>query len=124
MLRGEEREDLVKGTWLFGCRTAMEGSFPLNGTYFQTNEVFADHESSLCPVEVSRKLVWNLRRKFVFFGTSTQAITKGLNVGEIRALFWHGYTCVRAFDRKTLNPKSLSPRLHRKGQKKKGELQK
>jgi hypothetical protein len=31
--------DSIKGTLLVPCRTAMQGSFPLNGTYFQVNEV-------------------------------------------------------------------------------------
>jgi hypothetical protein len=32
-------EAAVRGTLLVPCRTAMKGSFPLNGTYFQVNEV-------------------------------------------------------------------------------------
>lgn len=30
---------LVRGTILIPCRIAMKGSFPLNDTYFQVNEV-------------------------------------------------------------------------------------
>jgi hypothetical protein len=84
----------------------MHGSFPLNGTYFQVNEagtsqcystlhpettcffyciilylgvlqVFADHESSLHPLQVPRSLLWSLRRRFVYFGTSVPNIFKG-----------------------------------------------
>ncbi|KAK6929086.1 Permuted single zf-CXXC unit, partial [Dillenia turbinata] len=66
----------VRGTLLIPCRTAMRGSFPLNGTYFQVNEVFADHESSLKPIEVPRAWLWNLPRRTVYFGTSVSTIFK------------------------------------------------
>ena len=92
----------------------MQQSFPLNGTYFQTNEVppplpslshpptylppspppplqvFADAASSAQPFEVPRMSVWNLPRRFVFFGTSVPSIMRGLRVEEIRAVFWQG----------------------------------
>ncbi|KAG5522214.1 hypothetical protein RHGRI_034405 [Rhododendron griersonianum] len=59
------------------CRTAMRGSFPLNDTYFQVNEMFADHESSLNPIDVPRAWIWNLPRRTVYFGTSVPTIFKG-----------------------------------------------
>ncbi|KAH1195341.1 Transcriptional activator DEMETER [Glycine max] len=34
----EANTQIVRGTLLIPCRTAMRGSFPLNGTYFQVNE--------------------------------------------------------------------------------------
>ncbi|XP_068669624.1 protein ROS1A-like isoform X2 [Aristolochia californica] len=34
----ETHSQTVRGTLLIPCRTAMRGSFPLNGTYFQVNE--------------------------------------------------------------------------------------
>ena len=89
----------------------MRGSFPLNGTYFQVNEVssacrfdlflshfivilifikkvmkmkntiptqvFADHDSSLNPIDVPREWLWNLPRRMVYFGTSIPSIFKG-----------------------------------------------
>ncbi|GMP68395.1 hypothetical protein CsSME_00028024 [Camellia sinensis var. sinensis] len=67
----------VRGTLLIPCRTAMRGSFPLNGTYFQVNEMFADHESSLNPIDVPRAWIWNLPRRTVYFGTSVSSIFKG-----------------------------------------------
>ncbi|RLM54827.1 hypothetical protein C2845_PM10G11330 [Panicum miliaceum] len=36
----EMQAQKVRGTLLIPCRTAMRGSFPLNGTYFQVNEVY------------------------------------------------------------------------------------
>ncbi|CAK9238588.1 unnamed protein product [Sphagnum troendelagicum] len=104
--------DSIKGTLLVPCRTAMQGSFPLNGTYFQVNEVFADHASSLQPIVVPRTLLWNLRRRFVFFGTSVTSIFRGMTTPEIQACFWRGYVCVRGFDRTSRAPKPLATRLH------------
>ncbi|KAL1224355.1 DNA glycosylase/AP lyase ROS1 [Cardamine amara subsp. amara] len=108
----EARSQTVRGTILIPCRTAMRGSFPLNGTYFQVNEVFADHASSLNPIDVPRDWLWELARKTVYFGTSIPSIFKGLPTDKIQQCFWKGYVCVRGFDRKTRAPKPLIARLH------------
>ncbi|XP_010516871.1 PREDICTED: protein ROS1-like [Camelina sativa] len=108
----EARSQTVRGTILIPCRTAMRGSFPLNGTYFQVNEVFADHASSLNPIDVPREWLWDLPRRTVFFGTSIPTIFKGLRTDKIQQCFWKGYVCVRGFDRKTRGPKPLIARLH------------
>ncbi|GAB2235841.1 hypothetical protein Drorol1_Dr00026282 [Drosera rotundifolia] len=103
---------IVRGTLLIPCRTAMRGSFPLNGTYFQVNEVFADHDSSLNPIAVPRHWLWNLPRRTVYFGTSVPTIFKGLTTEGIQHCFWRGYVCVRGFDQKTRAPRPLMARLH------------
>ncbi|CAA7060915.1 unnamed protein product [Microthlaspi erraticum] len=108
----ESRSQTVRGTILIPCRTALRGSFPLNGTYFQVNEVFADHASSLTPIDVPRQWVWDLHRRTVYFGTSIPTIFKGLPTETIQQCFWRGYVCVRGFDRKTRGPKPLIARLH------------
>ncbi|PIN06015.1 DNA-(apurinic or apyrimidinic site) lyase [Handroanthus impetiginosus] len=108
----EAQAQTVRGTILIPCRTAMRGSFPLNGTYFQVNEVFADDESSLNPIDVPRSLIWNLPRKTVFFGTSVSTIFKGLSTDDIQFCFWRGFVCVRGFDQKTRAPRPLKARLH------------
>lgn len=108
----EANSQIVRGTLLIPCRTAMRGSFPLNGTYFQVNEVFADHDSSLSPIDVPRHWLWNLPRRTVYFGTSIPTIFKGLNTEEIQHCFWRGYVCVRGFDQKTRAPRPLMARLH------------
>jgi hypothetical protein len=46
--------------------------------FFWFWQVFADHASSLQPIVVPRTLLWNLRRRFVFFGTSVTSIFRGL----------------------------------------------
>ncbi|XWS56333.1 hypothetical protein CRYUN_Cryun09bG0076900 [Craigia yunnanensis] len=108
----EANAQTVRGTILIPCRTAMRGSFPLNGTYFQVNEVFADHESSLNPMDVPREWIWNLPRRTVYFGTSVSTIFKGLSTEEIQYCFWKGFVCVRGFDQKTRAPRPLMARLH------------
>ncbi|XP_078436369.1 DNA glycosylase/AP lyase ROS1-like [Wolffia australiana] len=108
----ESQSQTVRGTLLIPCRTAMVGKFPLNGTYFQVNEVFADHRTSLVPLAVCRSLIWNLPRRTVYFGTSISAIFRGLAIQGIQSCFWRGFVCVRGFDRKTRGPMPLMPRLH------------
>ncbi|XP_076916157.1 DNA glycosylase/AP lyase ROS1-like [Bidens hawaiensis] len=108
----EANSQTVRGTLLIPCRTAMRGSFPLNGTYFQVNEVFADHESSLNPIDVPRAWLWNLPRRTVYFGTSIPTIFKGLTTEDIQYCFWKGFVCVRGFDQKTRAPRPLMARLH------------
>lgn len=108
----EANSQIVRGTILIPCRTAMRGSFPLNGTYFQVNEVFADHDTSLIPINVPRSLIWHLNRRTVYFGTSIPSIFKGLSTQEIQQCFWRGYVCVRGFERETRAPRPLMARLH------------
>ncbi|KAJ4834285.1 hypothetical protein Tsubulata_036459 [Turnera subulata] len=86
----EAQSQTVRGTLLIPCRTAMRGSFPLNGTYFQVNEVFADHETSKNPINVPREWIWNLPRRTVYFGTSIPTIFKGLTTEGIQQCFWRG----------------------------------
>ena len=52
----------------------FHNAFYIFGNAFQ---VFADHESSLHPLQVPRSLIWSLRRRFVYFGTSLPNIVKG-----------------------------------------------
>ncbi|XVF07747.1 hypothetical protein REPUB_Repub06bG0166500 [Reevesia pubescens] len=108
----EAESQIVRGTILIPCRTAMRGSFPLNGTYFQVNEVFADHDSSLNPIDIPREWLWNLPRRMVYFGTSIPSIFKGLTTEEIQQCFWRGFVCVRGFDQKSRAPRPLIARLH------------
>ncbi|KHN37846.1 Transcriptional activator DEMETER [Glycine soja] len=95
----EANSQTVRGTLLIPCRTATRGSFPLNGTYFQVNELFADHASSVQPIDIPREWIWNLPRRTVYFGTSVSSIFKG-------------FVCVRGFDQKERAPRPLQARLH------------
>ncbi|MED6173172.1 hypothetical protein PIB30_056768 [Stylosanthes scabra] len=110
----QEKDTLtVSGTLLIPCRTAMRGRFPLNGTYFQVNEVFADYDSMKTPIDVPRSWLWNLEKRITYFGTGASSILRGLSADEIKNCFWNGYVCVRAIDAKTGAPRPLSYRFHR-----------
>nr|XP_016496777.1 PREDICTED: protein ROS1-like [Nicotiana tabacum] len=105
--------ETVRGTLLIPCRTANRGRFPLNGTYFQVNEVFADEESTKQPIDVPRAWIWNLRRTTLYCGTSIRAIFRGMSTEEVQNCFWRGYVCLRGFNRKTRKPGPLPLDLHR-----------
>ncbi|CAA0393654.1 unnamed protein product [Arabidopsis thaliana] len=49
--------------------------------------MFADHASSLNPIDVPRELIWDLSRRTVFFGTSIPTIfkdSKEAGIQEVR----------------------------------------
>ncbi|XP_055962269.1 transcriptional activator DEMETER-like [Mercurialis annua] len=108
----ETTSKTVRGTILVPCRTAMRGRFPLNGTYFQVNEVFADHETSQNPIIVPRSSIWNLPRRTVCFGTSPNTIFKGCSLEGIQENFWKGFICVKGLEVNTGAPKPLVKRFH------------
>ncbi|KAJ7981114.1 transcriptional activator DEMETER-like [Quillaja saponaria] len=109
---GQKENNTVHGTILIPARTATGGSFPLNGTYFQTNEVFADDYTSQFPIDVPRNWIWNLPMRTTYFGTSTSTILRGSLLPEIQYCFWKGFVCVRGFDRKTRRPTRLTKTFH------------
>ncbi|KAI8524244.1 hypothetical protein RHMOL_Rhmol13G0135300 [Rhododendron molle] len=78
----DQNVQTVYGTILIPCRTATRGSFPLNGTYFQVNEVFADDETSQHPLSVPRAWIWPLRRRTLHCGAYAGAIFGDLSVEE------------------------------------------
>ncbi|KAL6878486.1 hypothetical protein ACP4OV_012656 [Aristida adscensionis] len=85
--------DTMEGTILIPCRTANRGNFPLNGTYFQQNEVFADHSSSHSPITISRNCLTGLKLCPVYFGSSIQSITKGQMKQDIGECLKTGFIC-------------------------------
>uniref|UniRef100_A0A0D9W3U2 Demeter RRM-fold domain-containing protein n=1 Tax=Leersia perrieri TaxID=77586 RepID=A0A0D9W3U2_9ORYZ len=105
-------EQNVTATVLIPCRTANHGMFPLNGTYFQENEVFADHSSSRLPIQMSWEIVQSFYRCKVYFGTSIHSVTKGQTREELRDFYNEGYICTREFDLRTRSPKLLSTEIH------------
>jgi endonuclease III len=65
-LPASEREDeMVEGMLLVTCRAALRGRFPLNGTYFQINELFADHQTAVEAITVSKHLLVTIRTFFL-----------------------------------------------------------
>ncbi|KAF5473785.1 hypothetical protein F2P56_005745 [Juglans regia] len=105
----QEYGRLCDDTECFSCNSIREAnSQTVRGTLL----VFADHNSSLNPIDVPRDWIWNLRRRTVYFGTSIPTIFKGLSTEGIQHCFWRGYVCVRGFDQKTRAPRPLMARLH------------
>nr|AVP26971.1 DEMETER-like DNA glycosylase [Salvia miltiorrhiza] len=107
-----EYQKRIKGTILIPCFTANGGRFPLNGTYFQINEVFADHESSLRPIDVPRELIWNLKRRILYCGKNITSICRGMNMAEVAYLFNRGFICSRGFDTKSRDAVAMVNRFH------------
>ncbi|KAL6511257.1 hypothetical protein OROHE_020481 [Orobanche hederae] len=105
-------EETIYGTLLLPVRTAMQGKFPLNGTYFQANEVFADDESCELPIKVSRASILDLPRATLYCGNNLSTICKGMKTHEVQSCFHRGYLCFRRFNRKTREPKPLSARFY------------
>ncbi|KAL0389123.1 UNVERIFIED_CONTAM: protein ROS1A [Sesamum calycinum] len=84
------QEDRVYGTLLVPSRTAMRGIFPLNGTYFQANEVFADDESSEIPIQVPRESIWHLPCATLYCGSNISTICRGMKTHEVQNCFRRG----------------------------------
>ncbi|KAL8034901.1 hypothetical protein ABFX02_12G060900 [Erythranthe guttata] len=105
-------EDTVNGTLLIPVRTGVRGIFPLNGTYFQANEVFADDESSQVPIKVPTESLRHLPRRTLYCGNNISAVCRGMKTHEVQKCFWKGYVCFRGFNRKTREAKPLSARFH------------
>ncbi|XP_071719236.1 DEMETER-like protein 3 [Rutidosis leptorrhynchoides] len=105
-------EETVFGTLLVPCRTATRGSFPLDGAFFQINEVFSDDESSEKLLVVPRKLLLGLTTRTLSCGTSITAIFEGMSTMDIQDCFCEGYVCIRGFNMKTREPRPLHQRFH------------
>ncbi|KAK9690094.1 hypothetical protein RND81_09G104600 [Saponaria officinalis] len=102
----------IPGTLLLPVQTTLEFKFPLNGTYFQTNEVFADSETSARPYDVPTKWIWNLKKRTLYCGTCTSSIARGTTEDEIRQCCRNGFVCTRAYNRQTRAPEDLPDMFH------------
>ncbi|CAN6287673.1 unnamed protein product [Urochloa humidicola] len=105
-------EHSVTATILIPCRTANGGVFPLNGTYYQHNEVFVDHSSSRSPIKIKRKSIDIYNQCTVYFGASIHSVTRGQTQEGIYQFYHKGYICNREFDRSTRLAKDLSAQIH------------
>ncbi|WOK93555.1 DEMETER-like protein 2 isoform X4 [Canna indica] len=112
-----QESEIFKGTILIPCRTATRGRFPLNGTYFQANEVFADDETTQNPIIFRRNLIQNLERTIIYTGNSTRGMYKEQSLEKIFTCFKNGFICTRAYDRRTGSPKPIPGILHKRGSK-------
>ncbi|GAB4822558.1 hypothetical protein N2152v2_009604 [Parachlorella kessleri] len=105
-----------EGVVLVTCRTAMQGRFPLNGTYFQMNEVFVDQATAEAPVKASLKLGYSHTRDMPTFfyyaigdpwNACIHYMAKGMTQQEVANMFGHGHVCFRAYDPLTGAPLPL-----------------
>ena len=87
--------------------TALQGSFPLNATYFQTNEVMMDaayiKRPLLVPWEEIERLAFTdhseqLPWKSLYFGFSASSICSKMGFAEVANLFHRSFLCIRAFE--------------------------
>ncbi len=98
----------VEGLLLVTCRHAMHGKFPLNGTYFQINEVFLDHSTTSNPLQLPRRDLVTSKRCQIYFGLGIHYLAKAMNQNEVAHMFSNGWVCFRAFDlEKTRAPRPL-----------------
>eukprot|EP01023_Acetabularia_acetabulum_P036806 TRINITY_DN34799_c0_g1_i3.p1 TRINITY_DN34799_c0_g1~~TRINITY_DN34799_c0_g1_i3.p1 ORF type:complete len:548 (-),score=79.90 TRINITY_DN34799_c0_g1_i3:246-1889(-) len=76
------------------------GKFPLDGTYFQPNELFLDERSLRFPV-LQENLTVDLKEMESFniaFGVSINSICRGMTARVIGKLFLNDLICIRGFN--------------------------
>ncbi|KAK7279541.1 hypothetical protein RJT34_24594 [Clitoria ternatea] len=94
--KSQDSMNLCNDQTCFSCNSIREAnSQTVRGTLL----LFADHASSIQPIDIPREWIWNLPRRTVYFGTSVSSIFKG-------------YVCVRGFDQQARTPRPLQSRLH------------
>lgn len=113
--RGEVDEAGLLALLLLPAWVTLQGSFPLNATYFQTNEVMMDSsyitKPMLVPWEEVKKLALKsngddgddpakvqLPWRSIYFGFSASSICAKMGFAEVANLFHRSSLCVRAFD--------------------------
>jgi len=94
-------------TLLVPCRRALHGRFPLNGTFFQVNELFADHKSMEEPVLLPSSSLKAQSPTKVYTGISVPSICRGMGTPEVAELFTQMAICIRAMDSASGAPRPL-----------------
>jgi endonuclease III len=97
----------VEGLLFMTCRVALKGRFPLNGTYFQMNEVFVDNSTVVEPLVLPRNLVEKCATSHVHLGLSVHFMVKGMTRESVTGMFSSDYVCFRAFEPSTGVPRPL-----------------
>jgi len=91
---------------LVPAREAMNHRFPLNGTFFQINELFlVDHDPFSLPI--CSFFFEKVHQCRIYFGTSISRITLGMDAEEIQYLFNSSFICIRSFNFERRLPASL-----------------
>ncbi|KAL1830418.1 hypothetical protein ACET3Z_000069 [Daucus carota] len=102
----------ISGTLMIPIRTANKGRFPLNGTYFQVNEVFADVESTNVPIIVPKHWLYGLERRILYCGASVSSTFRDIPMDHMHYAFTQGFYCSRGFNRKTRYTTDLHQQFH------------
>ncbi|GMH43200.1 hypothetical protein BSKO_11122 [Bryopsis sp. KO-2023] len=87
-------------------RTAMKGKFPLNGTFFQVNELFlSDIPAVYIPIAdlMESKPKW----RPVYFGSSVSHMSMGMQTREVAQMFHFGFVCNRGIEKDSNHPTPL-----------------
>ncbi|KAL0042280.1 hypothetical protein WJX77_008246 [Trebouxia sp. C0004] len=98
------KDGLAYVALLVPCRKAMKNQFPLNGTFFQVNEVFLDQATITHPMQVPEARMKEWRRRGVYSGVQAASICRGMRQGEVAYLFNQACICVRAYNSTTGMP--------------------
>ncbi|KAA6429454.1 MAG: DNA glycosylase, partial [Trebouxia sp. A1-2] len=101
------KDGLAYVALLVPCRKAMRNQFPLNGTFFQVNEVFLDQATITQPLQVPEATMKGWRRRRVYSGVQAASICRGMRQGEVAYLFNQACICVRAYNSTTGMPSAL-----------------
>ena len=99
--------ETVPLTVMVPCRAAMNGKFPLHGTFFQTNEVFLDAETAVRPKLVAAAELEMLPTVSVYLGSSVASICRGMSRAEVASSFANRAVCVRSWEPHTGHPRPL-----------------
>ena len=99
--------EMIPLTVMVPCRAAMNGKFPLHGTFFQTNEVFLDAETAVRPKLVAAAELETLPTVSVYLGSSVASICRGMSRAEVASSFANRAVCVRSWEPHTGHPRPL-----------------
>ncbi|KAK9821663.1 hypothetical protein WJX74_006085 [Apatococcus lobatus] len=97
----------VRFVLLIPCRAALHNRFPLNGTYFQTNEMFLLEATVQRPLLMPEKVWSDLPQRAVYFGSAASAICRGMRRAEVAALFASRCLCIRGINTRSGCPTEL-----------------
>eukprot|EP01026_Neomeris_dumetosa_P024229 TRINITY_DN2023_c0_g2_i2.p1 TRINITY_DN2023_c0_g2~~TRINITY_DN2023_c0_g2_i2.p1 ORF type:complete len:479 (-),score=71.01 TRINITY_DN2023_c0_g2_i2:209-1645(-) len=91
----------------------MKGKFPLDGTYFQPNELFLDEGSLRMPVAEENLLVSLSETDSVnvCFGVTINSICRGMTSRVLSNLFQNDFICIRSFNLTSQLPSWLPVQL-------------
>lgn len=76
----------VQVTLLVPARRGLRGAFPLNGTYFQVNEMFMDEATAAIPIQLPAYLLTAAEPRRVSFSGSVVSLCRGLSCAQVRKL--------------------------------------